>query len=253
MNVVFSSGYAGHEVSRGTTPPEDPATTTEWDRPRCTKGKCRVGTLRVIAQDGDLHRRPGGLPGKLDLLEENEDRAVSSETSHVRYVMRGEKAILAEHNDFSHVQESTKLLQSYKIIVRSHDGNDTQRDHCHKTAGSMAQGFRTNVGTANIPAIRTAPNFRHRRMSFRKGWKHLELTELTRTFPVPEPFEHGSDPYSRPAEGTRFFTLQLRQSATHDSPHETAEIERKSNDPDKKRPIQIHPSWLVGKVVLYVL
>lgn len=52
-----------------------------------------------------------------------------------------------------------------------------------------------------------------------------------------------------PSVGIRFFTLQLRQSATHDSSHETAEIECKSDDPDKKRAIQIHPSWFVNEIV----
>ena len=37
----------------------------------------------------------------------------------------------------------------------------------------------------------------------------------------------------------------IRYYATNCSPHETAGIERKCNDPDKKRGIQIHPWWLM--------
>lgn len=87
----------------------------------------------------------------------------------------------------------------------------------------------------------------------RKDWNHLELTELTRTVRVPEPCDHGSGTrIPVPSVGIRFFTHQLRHSATHDSSHETAEIECKSDDPDKKRAIQIHPSWFVNEVVFYV-
>ena len=69
---------------------------------------------------------------------------------------------------------------------------------------------------------------------------------------MPEPFEHGSGPYSRSDGRDSLFHTLLRQSATHTSSHEPAEIECKSNDPDKKRAIHIHPSWLVNEVVLYV-
>ncbi len=69
---------------------------------------------------------------------------------------------------------------------------------------------------------------------------------------MPEPLAHGSGPYSHSGSRHSLFHAVLRQSATHTSSHEPAEIECKSNDPDKKRAIQVHPSWLVNEVVLYV-
>lgn len=81
LSEVVSSGFAAREVSRETTQPEDPVTTREWDRLRCTKGKCRAGTLRVIVRDGGLLRQQADLLGRLDLLKGNEGRVGVNEPS----------------------------------------------------------------------------------------------------------------------------------------------------------------------------
>jgi hypothetical protein len=69
----------------------------------------------------------------------------------------------------------------------------------------------------------------------------------------PKPFGHGSGPYSCPGGRHSLHHTPLAVFATNCSSHETARQERKYNDSDKKRGIQIHPSWLMCEVVLYVL
>ena len=62
---------------------EDPATTREWADRRCTRERCPVDRLRVTAPDRDRLLPRGGLQGMPDQPGENEDRADSSETSHI--------------------------------------------------------------------------------------------------------------------------------------------------------------------------
>lgn len=135
-------------------------------------------------------------------------------------------------------------------------GTITQGNHGHRIAGSWSKApVELGKFTNDSECIRDQDRakFQTLKDAMPHSWKQVELAEST----VPHRWRsrlNAAPAHTHvPAVGTRFFALQSRQSVTHSSPHEAAEIERKSNDPDKKRTIKIHPSWLVGEVILDVL
>lgn len=78
----------------------------------------------------------------------------------------------------------------------------------HHHVRYVKHGKKTMLVGGNGPMLKNALN---RRIRFRKGWKHVALAELTSTSPVPEPFEHGSDPY--PRSGSRHSPLHTPVAA----------------------------------------